>query len=525
MDWGHEDDARAARWLFCASAVVAVLVVAYAITRPLTWLVRVVPDDTFYYLKIATTIVREGRSSFDGVNPADGYHPGWMLIVVVLAELVHGKLALLRACLGTALLLHLASGYCLTRFFRRWMSAEWSWIGGACWLLNPLPVLLVVEGMEGSLYVLALTFALWVYITRIAPHLEKRSIPFWDMFSLGVSFGLCILARTDAVVLCAVASMGLMWKLSPRGAIRFAGATGAATVLCVVPWLAYCRSVGGAWLQHSGSMKMLWAQKEHTAGVAAALRYVTGDWLTFPLWAKTFDRLGHRWPLPRCAAGGILTLALLAALWRGRSRRDTRALAEAGLVLMAGTLLTATIYGLFFTDHQDWYRAQPGLILYVVLFGVIVRGVLDDRSDGRSAVALGGAAAAISAMVLVPVVVTANSYPWQRDVLESQPAFERLVPEGLPIGCFNAGIPAYFSERRIVNLDGLVNSTVYPYYRRNQLDRYLRDADIRYIADEDMSLVRANLFTEAPIPLQSLAAVPLTWMPEVKRHLWRVEFH
>jgi hypothetical protein len=191
---------------------------------------------------------------------------------------------------------------------------------------------------------------------------------------------------------------------------------------------------------------------------------------------------------------------------------------------MAGTLLTGAVYGLFFTDKQDWYTGQPGLILYIVLYGTIVRGFLE-RRDGRHApvISIGSVCVAISGATLVPLVLTLNSYPWQRDVLESQPLFEQLVPGDQTIGCFNAGIPAYFSARKIVNLDGLVNNTVFPYYQRDQFDQYLRDTAIGYIADEDMSMVRAMLFVERAVPMAVLATVPMTWMPQTHRHLWRVE--
>src|SRR5580700_10865479 len=91
-----EGDGVAAKWLFWFSVLVSASITWYAITRPIEWLVRVVPDDAFYYLKTAGNIARAGRSSFDGTNPTNGYHPGWMVLVVVLANMFHGKVALLR---------------------------------------------------------------------------------------------------------------------------------------------------------------------------------------------------------------------------------------------------------------------------------------------------------------------------------------------------------------------------------------------------------------------------------------------
>jgi hypothetical protein len=510
-----------ARWLFGIAVVVAVSTAVYAISRPVSWLAINVPDDAFYYLQIAKNIVHNGRSTFDGVNPTAGYHPGWMLLVVILAGLFQGKLALLRACLALALLFHVAAGYLLSRVFRRWMSAEWSWIGGAGWVLNPLPVVLAIEGLEGSLYIFALTLALWVYVWRIEGHLASGSIPTRNMIWLGLAFGLCVLGRTDQGILCSIAFAALLWPLSWRARLRLVGFTGGVTVLTVLPAIAYFRWATGTWVQDSGSMKLMWARKEHTAGVVQAWRYVTGEWLTYPLWSHTMDRLGHRWPDARCAAGALLTMVLLVVLWRALRRSETRALAGTALILIAGTLLTGSIYGLFFTDKKDWYTGQPGLILYVVLFVILAVGFLEKSDRWRARWApVGGASITIFAGVLVSVIVTANWYPWQLDVFESQPVFERLVPPGRDIGCFNAGIPAYFSDRHIINLDGLVNNSVHPYYERDRFDEYLYDAHIDYVADEELSMKRAMLFVENPMPMDVLATREMTWWPP--RHLWRL---
>ncbi len=517
------EDEVAAKRLFWFSVLVTASIASYAISRPITWLLRVVPDDTFYYLKIASVMARERLSSFDGINPTNGYHPGWMFIVVILAKLFDDKVALLRASLATALLLHLATGYCLSRTLRRWMSPEWSWIGGACWILNPLPVFLAIEGMEASLYVFALSAGLWLYAARVEGNLEARSFPQRSLVYLGLVFGACILARTDQIVLCAVVSVALVWRLSTRERLRFIATTGGITVLSVVPWVLYSRVATGTWFQHSGAMKFMWARKEHIGGIDGAWEYLTGEWLTYPLVDyKILDRLGHRWPAVRMISTVLITVGLLAALKRGLERPDSRRLARASLVLVAGTLLTGVIYGLFFTDRQDWYRGQPALILYVVLYGAIVRGVLERPDRWRvPPIAVGGASIAIFAATLVALVVTAKTYPWQRDVYESQPRFEQLVPQGQAIGCFNAGIPAYFSDRTVINLDGLTNNAVFPYYQRDEFDRYLRDAGIGYIADEDLSMKRAMLFVDKPVSMEVLATASMTWMT-AKRRLWRL---
>ena len=127
-------------------------------------------------------------------------------------------------------------------------------------------------------------------------------------------------------------------------------------------------------------------------------------------------------------------------------------------------------------------------------------------------------------VLLVKFVLTMpNLYPWQRDVHRSQPGFEAEVPRGMRIGSFNAGIPNYFGGREVINLDGLVNHTVIPYWREGRFEAYLRDAGIAYIADENESLSRARSFSPAPFTLVPVDSVELTGWSSRYRRLWKVE--
>src|SRR5262245_37176468 len=75
--------------LWAALLWVSVLI-AYSVSRPLPWLLAVVPDDAFYYLVTARNLAQEHVSSFDGLNPTNGYHPAWMALMVVCAKLLSG---------------------------------------------------------------------------------------------------------------------------------------------------------------------------------------------------------------------------------------------------------------------------------------------------------------------------------------------------------------------------------------------------------------------------------------------------
>jgi len=87
---------------------VAVAIALTALTAPLEGLVKLVPDDGFYYLEIARRIGLGQGSTFDGLHETNGYHPLWLLLLVPLSPLMEAsRLAGVRLALllGLAMLL------------------------------------------------------------------------------------------------------------------------------------------------------------------------------------------------------------------------------------------------------------------------------------------------------------------------------------------------------------------------------------------------------------------------------------
>jgi hypothetical protein len=338
---------------------------------------------------------------------------------------------------------------------------------------------------------------------------------------------LCFLGRTEAVILIGTSIAALAWSFrrSPLWLYQ-AGLTGLAFMAGVLPWFIYSYWSTGSWFQNSGAMKMLWAAQlwagRSPARLVAAVRYLFGQWLTYPLVEAALDRVG----VVRGLLGIVLTAALAAILWRGTRSQDRvrRSLAYFAAVLLLATSSTGLVYGALFADAQYWYKAQPGLVVFVVVYGAVV--VLATNRGARPML-LGwpvlGAAVVVMALVSAARVPASSAYPWQRDVLSSQGRFDELVPAGKTIGCFNAGIPGFFSKHTITNLDGLVNNALYPYYRTHSFDSYIREAKIRYIADDPGGLARGNGFSRRDIAVGVIDSAPLRGSIFQERYLWRVE--
>ncbi|HEY7214139.1 MAG TPA: hypothetical protein VIC28_05875 [Thermoanaerobaculia bacterium] len=497
---------------------------ARLLSSPVPRLAGIVPDDAFYYLQIARHLAAGEGSTFDGVHPASGYHPAWMALLVPLAAALPEPGSLLRGALALALLLHAAGAFALIGLFRRFTSPTLAVIGALCWLANPFALYLALLGVESALYVFSLVLVLRAAAAFIAAPDGLRS-----HFALGGALGLCFLARTEAGVLalvtCAAAPALAGRRPWSRAGLRSALRLGAVFTLCTLPWFAYCWLATGSPWQSSGAAKALWAARLLAPlGVSQRLAHLADTvgrlWLVAP-WIGTAA-------LPFegtfvCAAMAPAAFGLLRAARRPREHFDLIAWSS---WLLGSTVLTGIVYGLFYWDVPTWYRAQPALLLFVIAFLWIARaGAATARPWGPVFTA------GVPLLLLILSVVSSWSlyrqppvaYPWQRDYLGSQRAFERLVPPGEAIGCFNAGIPGFFSRRRIVNLDGLVNSSVLPYFRARDFDRYFADEGIRYIADDAGSVKDAQAFMRRPLRLRELAWVPLQGGFATRRWLWRVE--
>ncbi len=501
------------RWAPRVAVPLFVMFVIYVLTRPLLWLLGVIPDDAFYYLNIARHIAATGISTFDGINPTNGYHPAWMLLMVACAKLVGGREELLRLALAVGFALHALSALILRRVVTRLTSRRAGAIEMVLWLVNPFPLILDLQVVEAPVYFFLLLLAMACYLDRIDPSLASRgSAPpsNRDLIITGIAFGLAALGRTEAAILAAVMIVYVAVRLRavaerrPIGtAIRAAAVMGTAVSVVMLPWFLFSLRTVGSLGQDSGGMKFLWAAREQAGlGVGGRslhlLGYLYNKWLGLPA-----SMIGGTPRVLFAAGAAVVAAALLFLITRYRGADGAGPLRRFTVWTLAGTMITGTIYGLLLTDSQVWHVAQPGLIIFLLLTSWSAVAVGEGTFENKRRVAGWLLCTALALLVKLAFRMPV-SYPWQRQVYLSQPRFEERIPAAARIGCFNAGIPAYFSDRAVINLDGLVNHAVVPYWREHRFDRYLVDAGIGYVIDESAAIGRAQQFSAVPLPLHAI---------------------
>ncbi len=507
-----------------AAAVAAFALATYRIvTSNLDALLKVVPDDAFYYLQIARHLAASGDSTFDGLSRTNGFHPLWMASLTALAALVDDRTMLLRIAIGLALALHASVAVLLFHAIRRVVDAAWGLTAAACWLINPLAFSIAITATEAAMYASA---ALTVFVAHLA--LVKAwaagSLPSVKLTALyGAALGLLCLARTEGLV---VAALALAWLASfafsrqhaaGQVAIRVLAA-GAVLAIVLIPWWLFSLAQVGTVVQDSGAMKALWASDSFPT--ASSRLQNIGDTLAF--FARRTLTLMTVWNYSgRSFAMAVVLLAVAPVMVLVRQSDSIEARASRAVIVVMSAL--TVVYGLALVERQIWWLTLPCVSTLLLMLVAVPTWLRSLRvGDGVHA-------AARIALVLVALLLFVRwhvkghtPYPWQPDVRRSQLAIESVVLAPERIGCFNAGIPAYFGSGRVVALDGLVNHEARLFWTTRRLDEYVARHRIAYIADEERIMGKAQRFSSAPIPLTAIASYPLRGWPTGKRVLWRV---
>lgn len=529
-----EQNEQTGRLFYIAALLIASAITFKVLRQPVYSLVQFVPDDTFYYLQIARHLSETGVSTFDGQTTTTGYHPGWMLLMTLCASVVKDRETLLRTCLALSFLLHGGTSLLLVHLWRHFLSPFWAFIGGAVWLLSPLPLMMTVMGLETSLQIFTITLALLTYQKRIAPHL-KRSEPFRppprDLVLFSLSLAATFWGRTDSIIFITVMLLIVAFQAAvctPHRSLlpviaRAAGIVLGTLLLAVLPWFAFCYYAVRSFSQNSGSMKMLWASDNQGAlspinHFLYTKQFLLDFWFSKPL-AIAFGSSAANQNSNLLVFAGI---ALLTAVIAGFRIPHAVNLLRLNLALTATAVICGCVYGWFFVEENLWYFGEIALMFHLFAFGW---AALLLEHTVKSPMARSAAAGIIFAfMLLLCLRSRLNNpvlWPGQDERYATQRNFEKQIPADAAIGVFNAGFPAYFSDRKVINLDGLVNDKIVGYWKTRRFDRYLYDNQMIYVNDMKSAFDRAMKFASGPVRLRIISSVPIT--PTERRWLWKIE--
>ena len=470
------------------------ILAAYPCLRAAWYGVSQFQDDSFYYLVTARNFLDRGAFTFDGINATNGFQPLWMGALVALFGMlgsgaspelqVFAVNGLEKVLLGVAVVL------CVALFIRsRQRNLPWGTGYLALTLLLLCPFYVVFDqGMETTLAILLLLIAVSAFLS--------------DRFLLlGATLAILFLARLDTAVF--IAGPLLLWIIAK-------GPRGTAT-----RWLA-CAVFGTVFLTYVG---INLANTGHAVPISGALKSSfpvvrwQGAFFTEPITlARMFGwgSLVRGINIVECAVLVASGLVLLAIARPSRDIRDKLAMLATIATLLVANLL---MFQKWNKSIDPRYLAMP-MAVATIFFGNVLglaveraRSWLERRVDlaeratndartirstsgSRAALALLGALPSLLICVLLLAEASVHlsrfrAYVDRRDDPIRQIYLEvgRVLPQSAVVAGTDVGAMAFWTRRRVINLDGVINNFEYQdYLRVGKLRDYLREQGVTHLA-------------------------------------------
>ena len=450
-------------------------------------------EDMFYYLTLAEHALAGEGVTLDGSSPTNGFHPLWLLVCTALAWAFDG-VALVHAVLTVAALLHVAQALLVYDLLRR--TPRIALAAAGFWLLGYRVLSSNLCGLETPLATCAALLVLRELLREDAIASPGTSL------RLGALAGLAALARFDLLLLLGVAIGFSGWRARTGGlgaafaAVAWAG-LGAFALLA--PWLAWSQVTSGVWLPNSRAAIALAEGPPLPWGDAAALLQALGVRLADAAWWGTHAaNLLGLWPLPMPRPAGedpghwlgvaLLLPMFLVAVFVGLVYARRQPAVRGATPLLVFCALHVGYYVLF--GRGEIRYLLPALAAGLVVVGLAVEGVLARRPSAELAEKLAGVALVLFVSASVGGVLafragygTTFTHRYHPLLLEAAHHLRDHTPPETIVGAWNAGILAFFSERTVVNLDGVVNDAALAALRDGRLLAYARERGVDGIVD------------------------------------------
>lgn len=434
----------------------------------LNFLITTVSDDSFYYLKVAQNIANGSGSTFDQLNSTNGYHPLWMAIEVVLAKVISGKEMLLRTSLFLQLIFWLAG---LRLIYISYASAEnkdYSIAGLAAIvpLFYPRYISVLLSGLESALtFFLVVVFLRWFRLISFNTHLTIKA---FAKFSLLLS--LIFLSRLDSVfvIMTAVGYLSLIIIYSDQQSrafrIKSIFALGLPLLIVISAYLLFNITNFGHLLPISGSLKTTFPEARLN------LSYL----ISYPEWLIV----------------SFLVVVVYTAFWRSNDADNPLALP---MLVFGFGLLGHTLFTILFMNWAvfSWHfiLVLPGLafmagdsVSWFSKWLSSAKPSIQNSARIKSIFPLSSIAIAIG-LLAGQFYALATPDMWHQASYQAALAVRDRFPSDSVLAMKDSGVFGYFSERSVINLDGVINSYEYQeYLSRGEINTFLCSLNVRYVA-------------------------------------------
>ena len=395
------------------------------------------PDDAYYYLQIAKNLHDGWGSTFDQINPTNGYHPLWLLSISPLASPALSKdvfvsLVLLLQCGFIAGSWFLAYRVLYPQTDRKGLILSLLVATLLTW--NYYISKTIINGLDSAMFLILSVLLLRMGSLWITEH---RAMSYKRSISLGLLLSLTILARLDGIFYVPVILAAWCWYRSNRlkEEWRHFALVGFLPGMFLAGYMVLNQKLFGIWMPVSGYIKREWQPLGPSAPSLVAFVLFLGVLILL-------SRFALRSLRDRAHSAGCAALLMLTGFL---------ALYEADLMVLRTTVIP-----------DIWYLSQHVLWFFMVTVLLLERLLKTRRIVKYTAIPIICIIWGIGILATWNIRLQPSSYDRYIAAREAAQWMNTHLPEDAILAGWDVGLVGYYAERPVVNLDGLVNS--YEYY-------------------------------------------------------------
>jgi hypothetical protein len=177
---------------------------------PNAWFQR---DDAYYYFKVAQNISQGLGSTFDGINPTNGYHPLWLLLCIPIFAFARFDLILpLRILLMVSAGLSAATAVLIYRLMKDNLSSAVAILAASFWAFNSYIQINVYEtGLETPLAAFAIV--LFIYqLSLFEKEWRAKPVTTRQVAMLAITATVVMFSRLDLVFLAVIGGVWVIFR-------------------------------------------------------------------------------------------------------------------------------------------------------------------------------------------------------------------------------------------------------------------------------------------------------------------------
>ncbi|MCX7834431.1 MAG: hypothetical protein N2490_09510 [Ignavibacteria bacterium] len=428
-------------------------------TLDITYLINFAHDDSFYYLKTALNFSQSGSSTFDGINKTNGYHPLYFWIissyffVLNLFLDTNPELLFRFVCLLHLLLILLISLIVNKIIQKHFDDSPKANFFSKLIIFSLLIGLILIRdvGTEAHITViLVLLFYYWL--------LKEEAYNLKYKLYLGVILFFLFLSRIDLVVSFLIPL--LFYLVSKEG---FKGMLKKYILIL----LFVCLSIIVNALYNFIVADSIFSVSSMIANTFPKIVFKDN---IVPL----FTRLGDSVTLMKFLMLIFLIIISIYLIIKYNEKYKSKSFLLA-ILLSLGCLLFCFQH-LFFNKYglRSWYMAVPSICMLLILINILPQLKNKSVLKYTSMIVL-----IIIISYLLAIRVFNNKF---RFVYQYSKEIEKLTTESDVIFQIDfSGIVSFFSSRKIINGDGLINSLeYYQSLKKNDIREFLKKTNVNY---------------------------------------------